>query len=141
MKHEYGWRFSFDGGETFDRDTYATFDDAKEAALFHMDESDNYAVIAECLTQDYNLTVPQELIWEYFDRNNERRLEDYEYTHDAIGASDIQLMELTDSINAIISAWVTKHNFDTTAFLFANIRNVTEVKRDSPDEGGKEPAL
>ena len=139
MKHEYGWRFSYHDDEGFSQDSYATFEEAKAAALDEMEDDDS-AIVAECLTEDYNITIPQGLIWDYFDEINDHRSEDNEYICDAIGASKAQLEELTEAINETISAWVAKHNFDITAHKFAHVRNETEVMRDSPDEGGKEPA-
>ena len=132
MKHEYHWRLSYDGGETFINRNYASLDKALEDGRRFIEygkcPDDKYPVAAELLLQDFDLTFSESEIWEFLEYNNGDRLEDGVSLWYALNATDAQKNKLAEMLNETVARWITENKIDTTANVPAHVRNVIEIR-------------
>jgi hypothetical protein len=123
-KHQYHWRVSHTGGEDFGPPQAS-----KEAAIAEA-KAIGGALIAECLQQDFNLSLSGDDIFEVLaGKNEDRQNEDSEF----IDATTAEIDDLGAMVTATIHAWVEKHQIDVTAWVFADTRNEEMIAPDQSE--------
>lgn len=110
------WFVSHDG------ETYYEAFPTKEEAIQYAQQCE-YSLIAECIQQDFDLSVDAYSILERIDDNNMELIGEGE----GIQCSSAQASDLEKMIQKAIEAWVVKHNIDLTAWSFGGVRNETDV--------------
>lgn len=119
-KYEYHWRVSFNRGEA-----YGNPHPSKESAAAEARASDG-GLIAECLQQDFDLHLMDgDSILDMLADNNEERVSD---DGDFIEATLEQRRDLAAMVDAAIAAWAEKHAINTTAYMFADVRNEEQIE-------------
>lgn len=110
------WFVSHDG------ETYYEGFSTKEEAIQYAQQSD-YCVIAECVQQDFDLSVSAYDILERINDNNMELIGDGE----GIECTREQERDLEEMVQRSIEAWTIKHSINLTAWSFAGMRNETDV--------------
>ncbi len=94
----------------------------KEEAVAYAQQCD-YAIVAECKPQDFDLSIDGEWLLEHLDEQNYDRIGG----GDGIAATQAQRAELGDMVTRAIEAWVVKNNIDIRAWSFGGHQNETRV--------------
>jgi len=119
-KYQYQWRVSFDGGEV-----YGDPHNSKEDAVAEARERPHGGLIAECLQQDFDLSITGDSIIEALYGQNEDQMND---AGEFIDPSEEQTRDLGEMVSDAIAAWVEKHSIDTKAWMFADTKNDERVE-------------
>ena len=120
-KYQYQWRVSLDGGES-----YGDVHPSKESAAGKARISGG-GLIAECLQEDFDLFLGDGLsLLEILADNNSERVNETVDFLTAVTAE--QANDLAVMVNAAIETWAEKHAINTTAYMFADVRNEEQIE-------------
>lgn len=115
----YVWQwFVSNDGETY----YEGFE-TKEAAIEYAKQSE-YCLIAECVQQDFRLSIDGYWLLEQLNDNNMELTGEGE----GIECTPAQERDLEHMVQKAIEAWVVKHNISITAWSFDGVRNKESVE-------------
>lgn len=115
---EYPWRWFVSHDKEVYHDDFDTLEDALRYA-----QSSEYAYVAECRQQDFDLSLDGWQAIDYLNDQNGDRIGEGE----GIECTPEQERDLDKMLTAAVEAWVVKHKIKITAWSFAETRNLTEV--------------